>query len=64
MILDLVIEARNPADSDRLLPMLARHVAFYGQPPRQAAAEGGFATRDKLTAAKTWGVCQRDNRFL
>jgi hypothetical protein len=35
MILDLVIEARNPADSDPLLPMLACHVAFYGQPPRQ-----------------------------
>jgi IS5 family transposase len=57
MILDLVIEAGNPADSDRLLPMLARHLAFYGQAPRQAAADGGFATRDNLATAKTWGVC-------
>ena len=57
MILDLVIEAGNPADSDRLLPMLARHVAFYGQAPRQAAADGGFATRDNLATAKAWGVC-------
>ncbi|ESY84716.1 hypothetical protein X738_33485, partial [Mesorhizobium sp. LNHC209A00] len=40
MILDLVIEAGNPADSERLLPMLERHIAFYGKAPRQAAADG------------------------
>jgi transposase, IS5 family len=57
MILDLVIEAGNPADSDRLLPVLERHIAFYGQAPRQAAADGGFATRHNLATAKTWGVC-------
>jgi transposase, IS5 family len=57
MILDLVIEAGNPADSDRLLPMLERHIAFYGRAPRQAAADGGFATRDNLTTAKARGVC-------
>jgi transposase, IS5 family len=56
MILDLVIEAGNPADSDRLLPMLARHIDLYGQAPRQAAADGGFATRDNLVTAKTLGV--------
>ena len=57
MILDLVIEAGNPADSDRLLPMLERHIAFYGRAPRQAAADGGFATRENLTTAKARGVC-------
>jgi IS5 family transposase len=57
MILDLVIEAGNPADSDRLLPMLERHIAFYGRAPRQAAADGGFATRKNLTTAKARGVC-------
>lgn len=56
MILDLVIEAGNPADSDRLLPMLERHINLYGQAPRQAAADGGFATRQNLTTAKAWGV--------
>jgi len=56
MILDLVIEAGNPADSDRLLPMLERHIAFYDRAPRQAAADGGFATRSNLAAAKAWGV--------
>ena len=57
MILDLVIEAGNPADSDRLLPMLERHVGIWGQAPRQAAADGGFATRNNLATAKAWGVC-------
>jgi IS5 family transposase len=56
MILDLVIEAGNPADSDRLLPMLERHIDLYGQAPRQAAADGGFATRNNLATAKAWGV--------
>jgi transposase, IS5 family len=57
MVLDLVIETGNPRDSDRLLPMLKRHIAFYGQAPRQAAADGGFASRDNLAQAKAWGVC-------
>ncbi|MER9770574.1 ISNCY family transposase [Mesorhizobium sp. M0189] len=56
MILDLVIEKGNPADSDRLLPMLERHIGIWGQAPRQAAADGGFATRDNLATAKAWGV--------
>ena len=56
MILDLVIEAGNPADSDRLLPMLERHIAVWGRAPRQAAADGGFASRGNLATAKAWGV--------
>ena len=57
LILDLVIEAGNPADSERFLPMLNRHVAFYGGAPRQTAADGGFASRDNLAQAKALGVC-------
>jgi IS5 family transposase len=56
LILDLVIEAGNPADSERLLPMLERHIAFWGAAPRQAAADGGFASRANLAAAKARGV--------
>jgi IS5 family transposase len=56
LILDLVIEAGNPADSERFLPMLKRHIAFYGQAPRQTAADGGFASRDNLSQAKALGV--------
>jgi IS5 family transposase len=56
MVLDLVIEAGNPADSERLLPMLERHIDRYGEPPRQAAADGGYASRANLKQAKAWGV--------
>jgi transposase, IS5 family len=56
LILDLVIEAGNPADSDRVLPMLKRHIAFYGEAPRQTGADGGFASRDNLSQVKTFGV--------
>jgi transposase, IS5 family len=56
LILDPVIEAGNPADSERLLPMLERHIAFWGAAPRQAAADGGFASRDNLAEAKARGV--------
>ena len=57
LILDLVIEPGNPADSDRFLPMLKRHIAFYGEAPRQAAADGGYASRHNLSEAKALGVC-------
>jgi IS5 family transposase len=61
LILDLVIEAGNPADSERLLPMLERHRALYGQPPRQAAADGSYASHHNLRQAKARGV--RDMAF-
>ena len=61
LILDLVIEAGNPADSERFLPMLNRHIGFYGEPPRQTAADGGFASRHNLCEAKARGV--RDVAF-
>ena len=56
LILDLVVETGNPADKERFLPMLDRHIAFYGRPPRQAAADGGYATAENLRQAKARGV--------
>jgi transposase, IS5 family len=61
LILDLVIEAGNPADRERLLPMLERHIAVWGRAPRQAAADGGYASRNNLAQAKAFGV--RDMAF-
>ena len=61
LILDVVIEAGNPTDSERLLPMLERHIAAYGCAPRQAAADGGYATGRNLQQAKALGV--RDMAF-
>ncbi len=52
LILDVVIEEGNPADADRLLPMLDRHIAQYGKAPRQMAADGGYASLTNLNAAK------------
>jgi len=61
LILDLVIEAGNPADSERFLPMLERHIACWGRAPRQAAADGGYASGHNLDQAKALGV--RDMAF-
>jgi len=41
LILDVVVEAGNPADAERFLPMLDRHIARSGRAPRQTAADGG-----------------------
>ena len=56
LILDLVIESGNPADSERFLPMLERHIAIYGEAPHQAAADGGYASRNNLSQAKARGI--------
>ena len=36
--------------------MLDRHIARTGAPPRQTAADGGYASRANLAAAKARGV--------
>jgi transposase, IS5 family len=41
--------------------MLERHSALYGQPPRQAAADGSYASRDNLRRAHARGI--RDMAF-
>jgi IS5 family transposase len=61
LILDVVVEAGNPADAARFGTMLDRHVALYGKPPRQAVADAGYASLDNLQRAKTLGV--RDVAF-
>jgi IS5 family transposase len=61
LILDVVVEAGNPADAERFLPMLERHIALHGAPPRQTAGDGGFASLDNLKQAKALGV--RDVAF-
>ncbi len=56
LILDVVIEDGNPADADRLIPMLDRHIAQYGKAPRQMAADGGYASLANLSEAKARAV--------
>ena len=56
MVLDVYIEEGNPADAARLCPMLQRQQEIYGRPPRQAAADGGYASKENLREAKELGV--------
>ncbi len=56
LVLDVVIEQGNPADSDKCIPMLQRHIEHYGKAPRQMAADGGYASSDNLTDAKALNV--------
>ena len=56
LVLDVVVEDGNPADSERCLPMLERHVETYGEPPQRAAFDGGYASRENLHDAKKLGV--------
>jgi IS5 family transposase len=56
LILDVVIEDGNPADAERFLPMVERHVELYGDAPRQVAADGGYASTANVQAAKAKGV--------
>jgi IS5 family transposase len=56
LILDCTVERGNPADSSMALAMLQRQKDLYGRPPRQAALDGGFASKDNLKEAKVLGV--------
>lgn len=56
LILDVVVESGNPADSERFIPLLDRHIKHYGKPPRQVAADGGYASTDNLKEGKARGV--------
>jgi transposase, IS5 family len=56
MVLDIVIEDGNPADSAQLCPMIKRQKEIYGRVPRQTAADGGYASKANLEEAKTLGV--------
>ncbi len=61
LILDCMIERGNPADSAMFLQLLERQKGLYGKPPRQVAADGGFASQDNLRKGKENGI--RDVSF-
>lgn len=56
LILDVVIEQGNPADSSQFMPMVKRQESIYNCVPQRTAADGGYASIDNLTDAKTIGV--------
>ncbi len=56
LVLDCVIEDGNPADATLSSVMLQRQKEIYGRVPRQAALDGGFASKQNLHEAKEMGV--------
>ena len=56
LVLDIVVEDGNPADSAQLCPMIERQKQVYGRVPRQTAADGGYASQENLKKAKEMGV--------
>lgn len=55
-VLDAVIERGNPADVTLATRQLERQEELFGQAPRSAAFDGGYASRENLEAAKALGV--------
>lgn len=56
LVLDLVVEEGNPADSSLSVRMVERQQEIYGRVPRQTALDGGFASRSNLADLKAKGV--------
>lgn len=56
LVLDCVVLDGNPADATLVETMLDRHTDILGKPPRQAAFDGGFASKANLELAKGRGV--------
>lgn len=60
LVLDLVIEKGNPADSTLTVRSTERHQKIFGVAPERAAFDGGFASRanhESLKASGTAEVC-------
>ncbi|WP_063796744.1 ISNCY-like element ISChcr1 family transposase [Chondromyces crocatus] len=61
LVVDVVVPRGNPADSAMATTMMTRHVEICGEPPKQAAFDGGFASQSNLDALKGLGI--RDVAF-
>jgi IS5 family transposase len=56
MVLDLVVEDGNPADSTLASRMISRVKGIFGKAPRQAAFDGGFSSKANVENIKAEGV--------
>ena len=56
LVIDLVIGDGNPADSGLVTELLERATDRLGRIPKQAALDGGFASKANLASAKAIGV--------
>jgi IS5 family transposase len=56
LLLDVVIEDGNPADSTLACRMIDRIKGIFGKAPRQAAFDGGFSSKANVEDIKSLGV--------
>jgi IS5 family transposase len=56
LVLDLVVEDGNPADSTLAIRSAQRHTNLFGTPPQRAAFDGGYASKDNLRAIQAAGT--------
>jgi transposase, IS5 family len=61
LVLDVVVEEGNPADSTLAVRMAQRVSAILNRPPRQMAFDGGFSSKQNVEDIKQLGV--RDVSF-
>jgi hypothetical protein len=52
LILDVVVEAGNPADAERFLPLLERHIARQGTPVMAATPASTISSRQRPWVSK------------
>jgi transposase, IS5 family len=58
LVLDVVVEDGNPADSTLAIRSAERHAALFGSPPDRAAFDGGFASKNNLLEIQRAGTTQ------
>jgi transposase, IS5 family len=58
LVLDVVVEDGNPADSTLAIRSAERHAALFGSPPERAAFDGGFASKNNLQEIKRAGTTE------
>lgn len=52
----MMLEAGNPKDSERFIPLLEEHQKLYGHVPTTTVADGCYASLDTIDSAKEMGV--------
>lgn len=56
LVSDVMVLRGNPGDVTLTKTIVERHVEIFGQPPRQAAFDGAFASQANLAAIKKMGA--------
>lgn len=56
LVIDLVVQEGNPADSKAVISTIERQIEIYGRAPKQVSFDGGYASKENLKEAKRLGV--------